>query len=87
MYANSKFYPFHPVGYDQIAEIELTVKVIAMANARIHVKLRIVIQIGWSTLFIVAQEIVWSVSTKGQRLRINSLSSPILSIGHNLEKV
>jgi len=47
MYANSKFYPFHPVGYDQIAEIELTVKVIAMANARIHVKLRIVIQIGW----------------------------------------
>ena len=35
-----------------------------MANARIHVKLRIVIQIGWSTLFIVAQEIVWSVSTK-----------------------
>ena len=58
-----------------------------MANARIHVKLRIVIQIGWSTLFIVAQEIVWSVSTKGQRLRINSLSSPILSIGHNLEKV
>jgi hypothetical protein len=41
-----------------------TVKVIAMANARIHVKLRIVIQIGWSTLFIVAQEIVWSVSTK-----------------------
>ena len=48
MYANSKFYPFHPVGYDQIAEIELTVKVIAMANARIHVKLRIVMQIGLS---------------------------------------
>jgi hypothetical protein len=62
-----------------------------MANARIHVKLRIVIQIEWSTLFIVAQEIVWSVSTKGKRfwqqLRINCLSSPFLSIGHNLEKV